>query len=266
MSKIKSETEFMWKIIFHILILPITFFRALFGRCEWNELLKPLKLFVSFILEAKFTLGIILINVLFYIWSLFWRKEFFDTLVSYPQDILHFKFYTLISSGFLHADLTHLIGNMIAIFVFGRIVERKLGIIKTTYVYFGALVLSGIFSSLIHLFILGNNTGGIGASGAVMGLVATAILIDPFYLTHELIIPMPAMLVGWITIYADIMGVLNPVEDGIGHFAHIGGFLSIAFLAFIFGIEERKKLKKGLVINIASIIVLGGLYFLMMKL
>lgn len=196
-----------------------------------------------------------------YIVTLFISTELTESLVHYPSNLFSVKAYTLITSGFLHANLMHLLGNMLGIFIFGRVLERKLGAGKTALIYFGALIISGVFSSLIHLFLMGDNTGGIGASGALMGLVATAILIDPFYITYELLLPLPVMVVGWITIYADITGILNPVEDGIGHFAHIGGFLSIAIVMFLLGVEERKKLVKGFMINIISLIVVAISYY-----
>jgi membrane associated rhomboid family serine protease len=164
----------------------------------------------------------------------------------------------------LHANLSHLLGNMLALFIFGRVVERKLGIIKTLFIYFGALVISGIFTSLINGLILNDNTPGLGASGAIMGLIAAAILLDPFYLTYEAILPLPIMLVGWLTIYADIIGILNPIKDGIGHFAHLGGFLSVGILLYLFGIDERKKMRTGLIINIASFIAIAVIYFFLL--
>ena len=140
------------------------------------------------------------------------------------------NFFPLITAGFLHANLLHISGNMLALFIFGRVVERKLGSGKTLLVYFGALILSGVFTSIIHFLILGDNTPGLGASGAIMGLISTAILLEPWYLTYELLFPLPIMVVGWLAIFADISGILNPVEDGIGHFAHLGGFISISLL------------------------------------
>ena len=88
-----------------------------------------------------------------------------------------------------------------------------------------------------------------------MGLVSVSILLNPFYLTHELIIPLPIMVTGWLALYADLAGILNPATDGIGHFAHFGGFLSVGLLAFALGVEERSSLKKGLIINIISLIL-----------
>lgn len=74
-----------------------------------------------------------------------------------------------------------------------------------------------------------------------MGLISTAILLDPFYFTYELIIPLPIMIVGWLAIFADILGILNPVESGIGHLAHIGGFISIALLMYF--LVKKKRIK-----------------------
>ncbi len=93
-------------------------------------------------------------------------------------------------------------------------------------------------------------------------MIALAILIDPFYITHELIIPLPIIISGWLAIYADIAGIINPTEKGIGHFAHIGGFISIVILMFLIKIEERSKLKKGFIINLISLIIAILIYFL----
>ena len=67
-------------------------------------------------------------------------------LVNYPQDLINLRLYTLVTAGFLHGSLSHLIGNMIDIFIFGRVVERKLGFIKTSLVYFGSLLIKKVDS------------------------------------------------------------------------------------------------------------------------
>ncbi len=261
MEEIESESKFIWKFILHILITPITLLLILFKKKEWKDLLQPLKDLLKFIFEPKCTISIIIINILIYFGSLYFLSESaFNNFINYPSDILNLKFYTLITAGFLHANLTHLFGNMLGIFIFGRVVERKLGFFKTFLVYFGALIISSLLSSMIDI-LRGSNIGGLGASGALMGLVSVAILLNPFYLTYELIIPLPIMLSGWLAIYGDITGILNPLEDGIGHFAHIGGFISVGLLAFLIGVDERSQLKKGLIINIMSLIVAIAIYF-----
>ncbi len=237
--------------------MPFTLILIMFGKKKISDLLAPFSEFIRFIFEPVFTVGIIIVNVSIFVLSNYLGYFSAENFANYPLDIFQFRLHTLITSGFFHANLTHVAGNMLGIFIFGRIVEKRLGFLKTALVYFGALFLSNIFSSLIHVIVLHANVGGIGASGALMGLVATALLMDPFYFTYEFIIPLPVMIVGWIALYSDIAGILNPVEDGIGHFAHLGGFLSVGLIMYIFGAGEKSKLKKGFIINIVSFAVLA---------
>lgn len=262
---IESESKFLWKFILDLLLTPVTFVLILFKRKEWKDLLAPFIDLFGFLFEARLTIGLILLNIIAYVASLFFSEPLLKSLINYPKDLLSSHAYTLITAGFLHANLTHLLGNMLALFIFGRVVERGIGSLKMGLIYFGALILSGAFSSLIHLFLIVDNTGGLGASGAIMGLVASAILLNPFYLTYELLLPLPVMVVGWLTIYADLVGILNPAEDGIGHFAHLGGFLSIAVIAYFMNIDDKEQLKKGFLINIISLAVVLTVYFLVLR-
>ncbi len=262
MAEIRSESKFIWKFIWQIIITPITLLFILFRKKEAKELFRPFIDLGKFIFEPKVTFFIIVINVIIFIASLFFSEALFNTLVNYPSDLFSKRWYTLFTAGFLHASLGHLLGNVLGIFLFGRVVEKALGPLKTALIYLGALLISSLFSSIIYLFIFQDNTGGLGASGALMGLVSAAILLSPFYITYELIIPLPIMIVGWIAIYADISGIISPAQDNIGHLAHLGGFLSIALLVFFLGAEDKGKLKKGLWINLGSLVLGVLLYFL----
>ena len=255
-EKVQSESKFLFKVIISILLTPYVFIQVLRKKKKMRELLNPFRELTSFLIQPKFTLLMLLVNILLFYVSLFFSEAVRDALINFPSNIFSVNIYTIITSGFLHASPVHLWGNMIALFIFGRVVERRLGFLKTGLVYFGALILSNVFFSLIHVFMIGDNVPGLGASGAIMGLIATAILLDPFYITHELFpFSMPVMVIGWLVIWADISGILNPVDDGIGHFAHLGGFLSIALLNFLLGVEDRKRLLKGLAINLISLVV-----------
>ncbi|MFH1683144.1 MAG: rhomboid family intramembrane serine protease [Candidatus Woesearchaeota archaeon] len=255
MEEIESESKFIWRLLLHVLLAPITLILVLFKRKGSKDLLQPFTDLYRFLFAPKFTISIIILNIIIYFLSLSFSETLFGSLINYPADLIALRWHSLFTAGFLHADLSHLFGNLLGIFIFGRIVERKIGSLRTGLVYFGALFISGLFSSAIHLFVLGNNIGGLGASGALMGLVATAILLDPVYITYELLLPLPVMVVGWVTIYLDLSGILNPVEDGIGHFAHLGGFISIAVIMYLLGVEERTKLRTGFIINVISLVI-----------
>lgn len=261
---IRSESRFIWKFIIHIIISPIIFLLVIFRKKTFKDLFLPFQELFAFIFEPKATITIIILNVLLFITELFTPEKTLSVFFSRPTDLFSAQAYTLITSGFLHASILHLFGNMLALFIFGRVVEKNLGSMKFILIYIGALLLSGIFSSLIHIFLIHDNTPGLGASGAIMGIIAAAILLEPFYITYELILPLPIMIVGWLTIFADITGILNPTEDGIGHFAHLGGFLSIAILLYLLESKDRKKIRKGFIINVVSLAIAGAaIYFFM---
>jgi len=259
-SGIDSESKFIWHLLVSIIMLPFKLFLIPFKKAKFSDLSKPFILIKEFIVSAKFTFWIIVINIVVFIVSLFFSKEFFLSLALRPQNLINFQFYTFITSAFLHASISHLLGNMLGILLFGRILERKLGSLKTALIYFGAMIIASIFSCVINLY-LGIDVPGIGASGALMGLISAAMLINPLYITFELLIPIPVMMAGLVFIYADIEGIISQSADGIGHFVHLGGFISIAILGFVFGIADRKKLLFGLMINIVSAIVFFLLFF-----
>ena len=166
---------------------------------------------------------------------------------------------SVITSGFIHRDVQHLAFNMMGVFIFGSIVEKRFGTAKTVLVYFGALFLSMFFAITVYTFFLDKNVAIIGASGAVMGLVSCAMLADPFAITYELIVPTPVMLKAWFFFYADLRGFLGGEKDGVSHLAHILGFLSITVIFYLLDKEDRRILFKGLIVNIISFVALLAL-------
>ncbi len=159
---------------------------------------------------------------------------------------------SLLTTGFVHEDVWHLVFNLIGIFVFGTIIENRLGGFKMFLVFFGALILSMFLSVVIYALFLGQNVTIVGSSGALMGLLSCAMLIAPFEITYEMLLPLPVMLKGWLFIYADMRGFLGGETDGISHLAHLLGFLSIALICYFFSKKDRTLVKKGLLINLFS--------------
>jgi membrane associated rhomboid family serine protease len=93
----------------------------------------------------------------------------------------------------------------------------------------------------------------IGASGGLMGLIACAMLVEPFCITYETFFPVPVMIKGWMFIYADFLGFLGGERDGISHLTHLLGILSIAGVVYFLSKSDRKKLRDGLMINVIFI-------------
>lgn len=254
---IDSESGFLWKLLWKIIITPFVLIGIIIGKKELTDVFEPVRYFMEVLFQAKVTITLIIINIVMFVISLFLNENILNSLINNSKDLFSIYAYTIITSGFLHANIGHLLWNMLALLIFGRVVERELGAGKTLLIYFGALILSGVFSSLIYMFILNENITSIGASGAIMGLVSAAALLKPWYITFDLLIPLPIMVVSWFTIYLDIIGVLNPTADGIGHFAHIGGYISIALLVFLLETDKREQIRIGFITNIISITVIA---------
>jgi membrane associated rhomboid family serine protease len=140
--------------------------------------------------------------------------------------------FRMISSGFLHADLGHLFFNMFTLFMFAPVVIGYLGDFSFLLVYVASLV----FGSLLTLYFHKNdyNYRAIGASGAVTGVLYSAILLQPdmsLYLFF-IPIPIPAFLFGIGYLLYSIYG-MKAKNDNIGHTAHFGGAIGGFFITLL---------------------------------
>ncbi|MFV5693106.1 rhomboid family intramembrane serine protease [Flavobacterium sp. LT1R49] len=127
----------------------------------------------------------------------------------------------MVSSGFLHADLPHLIFNMMTLYFFAPVVIGFLGDLSFVFIYFGSLVFGSLLTMLFHRDQY--NYRAVGASGAVTGVLYSAILLQPdMMLGIFFVIPIPAYLFGILYLLYSIYG-MKAKNDNIGHTAHFGG-------------------------------------------
>lgn len=127
----------------------------------------------------------------------------------------------MISSGFLHVDMMHLIFNMLTLWFFAPVVINWLGTISFALIYFGSLIFGSLLTMLFHK----NDYSyrAVGASGAVTGVLYSAILLQPdMMLGIFFVIPIPAYLFGILYLLYSIYG-MKAKNDNIGHTAHFGG-------------------------------------------
>jgi len=127
----------------------------------------------------------------------------------------------MLSSGFLHVDMMHLIFNMLTLYFFAPVVLGWLGNFSFVLVYFGSLIFGSLLTMLFHK----NDYSyrAVGASGAVTGVLYSAILLQPdMMLGIFFVIPMPAYIFGILYLLYSIYG-MKAKNDNIGHTAHFGG-------------------------------------------
>ena len=191
---------------------------------------------------------LIVLNVLMFVVILSLRSDaegLVATLGLVPKRLLTnpqpWEFVTPFTSMFLHGGWAHLIGNMLALYVFGDNVEDRLG--GGRYLVF--YLLCGLVAAFAHVVINAESTvPTIGASGAISGVLAAYLV---FYPTARVITLVPLFFLPWFvqipaTIYLGfwflsqlLNGVLTVVKGqqamgGVAWWAHVGGFL--AGLAF----------------------------------
>ncbi|MFT4311313.1 MAG: rhomboid family intramembrane serine protease [Candidatus Woesearchaeota archaeon] len=246
MKKIKSETKILFDLVLGVLKSPFIFILALFGKRRFRDVFMPFKILFSSFFEPKFTVYLCFSLILVFFFSLFVSSNLLSYFLLYPEDIFSIRFFSLFTHGFLHANISHLFGNLVVIYVFGRIVESEFGFKKTALIYFFGLFFAGFFASLINLY-QGISIGSLGASGAAMALVSSAVFFRPFYFSYVFLVPLPAFFIGWMFVYSDILGVLSFSDSGIGYFAHLGGFLASVLFLFYF---NRKEFFKGFFVNL----------------
>ncbi|MDA8758179.1 rhomboid family intramembrane serine protease [Flavobacteriaceae bacterium] len=138
------------------------------------------------------------------------------------------------SSGFLHVDFNHLFVNMLSFYFFAGYVVNSLGEMKFLALYLTSLYLGNYLSYRYHN--KQNDYTAVGASGAVSGVVFSAILLYPDMKMMLLFfpIPLPGYLMAALYMVYTIYG-MRKQKDNIGHTAHFGGAIAglLATIAFV---------------------------------
>ncbi len=133
--------------------------------------------------------------------------------------------WTLLGSAFSHLSPPHLFLNMLALWVFGRDVERVVGTRGMLHLY----VAGGILASLGHVaynLATGVTVPALGASGSVMAIaVVSALLFPNRLLLVMFILPMRQITAVGLFILLDLFGMISPGADTVAHAAHLGGAL-----------------------------------------
>ena len=190
-------------------------------------------------MDAPITYTLLFANIAIYIWIRYMKPDYFEKFAEWPYEIVnHHKYYQVITSAFLHADLMHIAFNMFTLFSFGPVLEgmfvmnfgQLLGSLYFFLIYFISL-LSGSLLTLVFNY-KNPNYVAVGASGAISGIIFSYVLFFPFSKLLVFFIPMPAFLFAFVYVGVSIYGVKNKFGN-IGHESHLGGALGGVLATFI---------------------------------
>jgi membrane associated rhomboid family serine protease len=144
-----------------------------------------------------------------------------------PRSGPEFEFWQLLSYSFLHGSLLHLMFNMLALYTFGRDLERLFG--SNWYLQF--YLASVVAAALSHLVVTGWMGAPpfptVGASGGVYGLLLAYGIYFPRRTVILLFPPIPLPARVFVALFAALelyFGVTGTAA-GVAHFAHLGGML-----------------------------------------
>lgn len=143
---------------------------------------------------------------------------------------------TIVTSGFVHADLSHLIFNLMTFYFFAFPLERRIGSLPFAALYFIGLVVSDVGTYFKHR----NNPqyASLGASGAISAVLFASIVYFPtqklFIIPVPVPIPAPVFAIGYVAY--SWYSARNP-HGRINHDAHLGG--ALAGLAFVLLTDPR---------------------------
>jgi membrane associated rhomboid family serine protease len=166
-------------------------------------------------------------------------------LARYPIAHEH-EYWRLVTSGFLHAGLLHILFNMYLLYVLGLMLEPALGSVKFAAIYLTSL-LAGSFGAL-----LATSAPSLGASGAVFGLMGAAAV--------ELRARRVSVMESGIGVLIVVNLALSFTVTGISVGAHIGGLIggTLAALA-IRAADDRHRSALGLAACVAlSVVAAAG--------
>lgn len=130
--------------------------------------------------------------------------------------------FRLFTSGFLHADFFHLFFNMFSFWSFAPILLANFDNRNIFLIYFGSMVLGSLFMYYFHKD--EPYYSAIGASGAVSGIIYSAVIMEPNIQMLVFFIPMPGYVFAVLYLAYSIFGMKGRF-DNIGHTAHFGGAL-----------------------------------------
>lgn len=194
------------------------------------------------------TYTVIALNLIVYLWDRqlnpFVQGVVFADLKMVPANILdafrtggdQSSVATLFTSMWMHANLLHIIFNLVFLSTFGPGIEEALGGRRFALHY----VLWGVLASLAHVFVhMGSAIGVVGASGAIGGILGAYFLLFP---TNKLEVVTPLgffEISAWILLGLWFLYQIFIPQGNVANWAHAGGFLAGMMTVLIMGGRDR---------------------------
>jgi rhomboid protease GluP len=144
---------------------------------------------------------------------------------------IHYEYWRLITFGFLHWDLRHLLLNTLLLFLLGPIVERRAGTVGLLIIFLSASVASGA-GILIKHQVWPTAGVSVGASGGMFGLLGAGLVL-------VFRRPSPSRL-RTMLMAALVLGLIYSFLPGVSMIGHLVGLLIGGTIAFVIPHKEQE--------------------------
>jgi membrane associated rhomboid family serine protease len=192
------------------------------------------------------TWTIVALNVFIYLWDrkfrVFGPDVVFADLSMLPSMVMDsfrspdkFPVVTVFTSMWLHANIMHIIGNMVFLFVFGTAIEDALGSPRFALYY----LFWGLVAAAAHILVdPSSSIPTLGASGAIGGVLGCYFLLFPANKIEFFIPPFvffPLVVSAWVMLGLWFLYQVFIPQDGVANWAHAGGFLAGMLTVMVLG-------------------------------
>ena len=205
-------------------------------------------------------IGILLAVIVFVSYRALKNPLLFNRLKFNVNAVQNGEYYRLLTAGFIHVDYNHLFFNGFTLFIFGGNTLYGLGSVNFIILYLISLLLG---NGLAYYYHKSNPYyTAVGASGAIMGIVYSSILMFPDMQLAIIFfpIPFPAYIFGVGYLIYTLFGIKSQ-NDGIGHTAHFGGAIGGIICTLVFDPFVLEKSFNTLVLMVGVTLVAGWFLF-----
>jgi rhomboid protease GluP len=176
-----------------------------------------------------------------------------DTGATHRDEVLNGELWRLVSGGFMHGGIDHLVGNLLMLFILGMACEHAFGTQSFLFLYVAACIAGSLLT-------LTSEVPTVGASGAIFGLAGAIISL---VYVHRKRIELRDHRVGIVlaiwSIYTLVLGAMSPI---VANSCHLGGLLGGLVLGAVLPpalLADRTELARRPVTRLQTALALGAL-------
>lgn len=151
------------------------------------------------------------------------------------------QIWRFVTYQFLHGGMWHILFNMLGLFFLGPVLERHWGSKKFLTFYLGCGVAGGLFYPLLVAVKFLPIAPLIGASGAILGMLAACAILFPHFVVFIIVFPVPIRIAAIICIFIASITILSRGTNAGGDAAHLAGMAAGAI--YVFSQSWRAKLR-----------------------